>query len=167
MQNHLLYFIIYITFKVQNMKIINRITILLFLFTSQSFASDITEIKIESLKTFYKVGEVLSIDLIEKVKTNHLNKVDLWLAIQIPSKKILFKTPLLLAPFSLKPQAFKTSVQNSGINLKLLEFEVPPGFGGDYIFYAFYVKAGTSPIKDGFIVQRSNLSMKKTTLANQ
>ncbi len=149
------------------MKIICRITILFFLLTPQLFASDITEIKIEGLKTFYKVGEILSISLSENVKTNRFNKVDLWLAIQIPSKKLIFKTPLLLAPFSLKPQAFKTSVQNSSINLKLLEFQVPPGFGGDYTFYAFYVKAGTSPIKDGFIVQRSNLSMKKTTLANQ
>lgn len=149
------------------MKIVCRIIILFFLFTPQLFASDITSIKIEGLKTFYKAGEVISIDLIEKTKTNRFDKVDLWLWIQMPNKKIIFRTPLLLVPFSLKPQAFKTSLQSSDANLKLLEFEVPPGFGGDYIFYALYVKEGTSPIKDGFIVQRSNLSMKKTTLANQ
>ncbi len=129
--------------------------------------SEIAEIKIAGLKTFYKVGEVISIDLIENVKTNRFNRVDLWLSIQLPSKKLIFRTPLLLAPFSFKPQAFKTSLQSSDTNLKLLEFEVPPGFGGDYIFYAVYVKTGTSPITDGFIVQRSNLSMKKTTISNQ
>ena len=149
------------------MKFFCRTVVLFFLFTPQLFASDIASIKIEGLKHFYKVGEVISIFLIENVKTNRVKKVDLWLSIQIPSQKVIFRTPLLLTPFSLKAQAFKTSLQSSGTNLKLLEFEVPPGFGGDYIFYALYVKAGTSPIKDGFIVQRSNLSMKKTTLANK
>lgn len=163
MQNHLLYFIISITFEVQNMKFICRITVLLFLFTSQLFASEITEIKIEGLKTSYKVGEKISIELI----TNNINKVDLWLFIQIPSKKLIFRTPSSLAPFSLKAQAFKTSLQSSDAMIKLLEVELPPGFGGDYIFYAVYVKQGTNPIKEGFMVQRSNLFMKKITLANQ
>jgi hypothetical protein len=149
------------------MKFICRAVVLCFLLTTQLFASDIAEINIEGLKSSYKVGDVISIDLIEKTKTRRFKKVDLWLAIQTPSKELIFRTPLSLAPFSLKPQAFKTSLESFDTDLKLLEFQVPAGFGGDYTFYAFYVKTGTSPIKDGFVVQLSNLSMKKTTLANQ
>jgi len=120
------------------------------------------------LKNFYDVGEFITVDLTEDLQNcNRFNRVDLWVAIQIPSGDLFFKTRFPLIPFDTKPQAFKTSLDNSVATHRVLEFEVPVGMGGDYNFYAVYMQEGKNPMTDGFIYQRSNLARSQTTLANQ
>ena len=105
------------------------------------------------------------LDLVELVESSRFERFDLWVAIQLPSGNLLFRTALLMVPFS--PQPFKTSVDSSTKTHQLLDFEVPPGLGGEYTFYAVYVEDGKDPTKDGLFVQRSNVALKKTTLANE
>jgi PKD repeat protein len=118
-----------------------------------------------SLNESYAVGDKVIVDLIEQVKTNRFNRVDLWVAIQIPSGELLFRTPLPLVPFSPQPQPFKESLESSDSTTRLLDFEVIPGIGGTYTFYAVYLKEGSDPLKEGLeATQRSNLAIQLTTL---
>jgi len=123
----------------------------------------LVHLEIQGLKRRYAVGETLVLDLVELVQSSRFERFDLWVAIQLPTGNLLFRTALPMMPFS--PQPFKTSVDNSTKTHRLLDFELPPGLGGEYTFYAVYVEEGKYPTKDG--VQRSNLALKKTTLANE
>jgi len=49
----------------------------------------------------------------------------------------------------------------------MLEFELIPGIGGKYTFYAVYVQEGSNPLTDEKSVQRSNLATQSATLANE
>jgi PKD repeat protein len=118
-----------------------------------------------SLNESYAVGDKVTVDLIEKVKTNRHNRVDLWVVIQIPSGELLFRTPLPLVPFSPQPQPLKESLESSDSTTRLLDFEVIPGIGGTYTFYAVYLKEGSDPLKEGLeAIQRSNIAIQSTTL---
>ncbi|WP_069470235.1 PKD domain-containing protein [Candidatus Marithrix sp. Canyon 246] len=130
--------------------------------------SDTTaQIEFENLKTFYKVGETLSVNLVQKVQTNRFQRVDLWAMIEMPSGKMIYNTPLPFAPFSFKPQAFQKSLETSSKKQKILDFEIPPGIGGSYVFYGIYLKEGSSLEKDGIMALRSNVAQKKLTLADK
>ncbi len=127
----------------------------------------LVHLEIQGLKRRYAVGETLVLELVELVESTRFERFDLWVAVQLPNGHLLFRTPLPMTPFSSQPQPFKTSVDNSTKTHRLLDFEVPPGLGGEYSFYAVYVEEGKDPINDGLFVQRSNLALKKTTLANE
>jgi hypothetical protein len=129
--------------------------------------TDKAQIEFEGLKEFYKVGETLSVDLVQKLQTNSFQVVDLWAMIQMPNGQMIYRTPLALAPFSFKPQAFKKSLEKSSKRQKILDFEIPAGLDGTYVLYAVYVKEGSNLQEDGITVQRSNMVKKKTTLAHQ
>jgi PKD repeat protein len=131
---------------------------------------NVARISFTGLNDSYAVGEMLAVDLTEEVNTNRFNRVDLWIAIQIPTGELFFRTPLPLHPFDLKPQPYKESLQDSQTTTRFLEFEVIPGMGGTYTFYALYVKEGVELFKhleDLISIQRSNLAIKKITLANE
>jgi len=129
---------------------------------------DAVRVEIAGLNESYAVGETVIVDLVEKVKTNRFNRVDLWVAIEIPSGQLLFFTPLPLARFSQNPQPFKESLESSSKTTRLLDFEVIPGLGGSYTFYAVYVKDGSDPLTEGLeATQRSNLANQTTTLASE
>jgi hypothetical protein len=49
----------------------------------------------------------------------------------------------------------------------VLEFEVLPGLGGDYNFYAAYVEEGKNPMTDSFLVLHSNVAKVKVVLSNE
>lgn len=119
----------------------------------------------QNLKDFYKVGEVIKVDLVQKVNTNRHERVDLWVAIQMPNGSLLYRTELGIAPFSPNPQPFKKSLDNVDTTDRLVpDFEVPPGMGGDYIFYAAFVKEGVNPVRNGLAIK--SIIDHKTTLAN-
>ncbi|MEK8016607.1 MAG: PKD domain-containing protein [Candidatus Parabeggiatoa sp.] len=122
-------------------------------------------IAFQNLKDFYKVGEVIRVDLVQKVNTTRHDRVDLWVAIQLPNGSLLYRTELGIAPFSAQPQPFKKSLDNLDTTDRLVpDFEVPPGMGGDYIFYAAFVKEGINPVKNGLAIK--SIIDHKTTLAN-
>jgi PKD repeat protein len=135
---------------------------------------NVARISFTGLNDSYAVGEILAVDLTEEVNTNRFNRVDLWIAIQVPTTgQLFFRTPFPLNPFDLKPQPYKESLQDSQTTTRFLEFEVIPGMGGTYTFYALYVKEGVELFKyldaggDLALIQRSNLAIKAITLANE
>ena len=132
------------------------------------------------LRPFYKVGEMVRVTLLENLEaSNRFGRVDLWVAIQIPRKDevrkdlqmpegqdFLFKTPSPLA-YGIESQAFKLSLEGKRDNRHIiLEFEVLPGFGGNYSFYAAYVKEGKNPmsVDDGGFAAIKYLSPPATTV---
>jgi hypothetical protein len=127
----------------------------------------ITKVEFQGLKNFYDIGEKVELDLVESVETNRFERLDLWVAIELPGGQLFFKTSLPLTPFSDKPKVFKSSVEASDNTHRLLEFEVPKGMGGKYVFYAVYVEEGANPITQGFTTFRSNLAREEATLANE
>ncbi len=119
----------------------------------------------QNLEDFYKVGEVIRVDLVQRVNTTRHERVDLWVAIQMPNGSLLYRTELGIAPFSNQPQPFKKSLDNVDTTDRLVaDFEVPPGMGGDYIFYAAFVKEGVNPVRNGLAIK--SIIDHKTTLAN-
>ncbi|RKZ60536.1 MAG: hypothetical protein DRQ99_21915, partial [Candidatus Parabeggiatoa sp. nov. 3] len=129
---------------------------------------DAVRVEIAGLNESYAIGETVIVDLVEKVNTNRFNRVDLWVAIQIPAGQLLFFTPVPLARFSQVPQPFKESLESTSKTTRLLDFEVIPGLGGTYTFYAVYVKDGSDPLTEGLeATQRSNLANQTTTLASE
>jgi len=135
--------------------------------TEEDLGQDFVRVAFTGLNDSYAVGETITIDLIEEVKTNRFNRVDLWIAVQIPSGDFYFRTPLPLLPFSTKPQAFKETLESTNTTTRMLEFELIPGIGGKYTFYAVYVQEGSNPLTDEKSVQRSNLATQSATLANE
>lgn len=97
---------------------------------------------------------------------SRFNRVDLWVAIQFPDKTMFFMTAIPTNPISTEPQAFKRSLEQMDAEIVVLDFEIPPNMGGDYIFYALYVETGKNPLTDGFTVFRSNIATITTTLRN-
>ncbi|SEH08905.1 Lcl C-terminal domain-containing protein [Candidatus Venteria ishoeyi] len=127
---------------------------------------DVLEFSTE--KNTYDIGEHLKVDLLEKISTNRFQRVDLWIAIEVPNGFFFFMTALPLKnTFDILPQAYKKSIETSDITHRVLEFEVPPGMGGIYRFYALTVAEGKNPVTDGSDVYRSDLAILEITLANQ
>ncbi len=128
------------------------------------------ELVFTGLKHFYKVGETIIVDLVENLAvSSRFERVDLWVAIQMPNGSLNYRTPFPQVPFSPEQQPFRLSLQiQPGISHRILEFEVIPGFGGDYTLYGLYVQEGKNPLVEPFfVVQRSNLARATTVLSNR
>jgi len=126
------------------------------------------ELTFTPLKPLYYVGEYIILDLQENLETSsRFEKVDLWVAVQLPSLDMLFMTPLEFDRFSPMPQPFRTGLEKTEHVHKILNFELLKGLGGDYVFYALYVEEGKNPMTDSFLIQRSNLARTSTVLSNQ
>lgn len=113
------------------------------------------EVTFEGLKEHYSVGETLKMDLITEVAVNKYVRPDLWVAIAKPTITLadgtdyttfLFKTKDPFEPWSPIPQAYKSSIERLQDKNHVFDFEVPEGFGGDYTFYAAYIREGQNPI---------------------
>ncbi|MEK8015935.1 MAG: SUMF1/EgtB/PvdO family nonheme iron enzyme [Candidatus Parabeggiatoa sp.] len=140
---------------------------LLLLSLAQSAKAD-AELSFNSLNPLYYVGEYIIIDLQENLQQpSRFDRVDLWVAVELPSGDWLFKTPLGFAPFDPKPQAFRTSLDTAEKTHRIFDSEVIPGLGGDYVFYALYVEAGKNPLTAGIPTYRSNIATVATTLSNK
>ncbi len=134
--------------------------------TTEPVESNVAHLEFIGLKDFYQVGERLVVELVETANRDKYTRVDLWVAIQLPSEMFLFKTDIPLSPWSPQPQAHKTSIENTESSHYIFDFEVPEGMGGDYTFFAVYVKEDKNPVTDRF-VYRSNLVMQQIFLANR
>ncbi|EDN67284.1 cell surface protein [Beggiatoa sp. PS] len=133
--------------------------------------SEFSEIAFKGLEKSYNVGDTVDINVVEKLPKSALEKVDLWIAIQIPTGDLLFLTLIPQFSFSLEPTPFKLSIDNSETTHQILnDFEIMSGIGGDYTFYALYVKEGKNPLEnlDNLeTIQRSHLLIESITLANE
>jgi len=121
-------------------------------------------IAIQGLQASYKLGEKLRIKLAQRVHRSRFERVDLWVAIQMPDGKILYRTSIPVAPYSPNPQAFKTSMDNFDDIENFMEFEVSHGLGGKYIFYAAYVVEKTTPFDGAPPLKYLELVSQETTL---
>ncbi|MDM8562724.1 PKD domain-containing protein, partial [Candidatus Marithioploca araucensis] len=124
------------------------------------------KIEFKGLEAFYDVGETIVMELVETVNRDKYTRVDLWVAIQLPSEAFVFRTDIPLNPWSPNQQPHKTSIENIETSHYIFDFDVPEGMGGDYTLYAVYVKEGENPVTNGFAI-RSNLVMQKIVLANR
>jgi formylglycine-generating enzyme required for sulfatase activity len=132
---------------------------------AQTATADLT---FNQLKSVYNVGECIIVNLQEDLEaSSRFHRVDLWVAIEPPSQEWLFMTALAFDPFSAIGQPFRTSLDSTKKVHRILDFEVLPGLGGDYTFYAVYVVEGKNPLTDGFMVFRSNVAIAATTLSNR
>ena len=126
------------------------------------------QLSFSTLEPFYNVGDLLKIDLVETLEgVSRFDRVDLWVVIQLPNDGLLFMTPLALGQFSPSPQPFRESLDSSQITHRVLEFDVIPGLGGNYTFYAVYVEEGQNPMTDSFLVLRSNVATVDVVLSNR
>jgi len=120
-------------------------------------------------KPFYQIGNKLKVTLDSKIATNRFERLDLWVAIQLPDGQFLFRTPFAFSPFRFyqPPQyngeAFMPNVEFANREDNVLEFDVPPHFSGKYTFYALYVALGMNPLLDSSS-WKSNLAIKEITL---
>ncbi|MCK5521796.1 MAG: hypothetical protein KAI83_01565 [Thiomargarita sp.] len=92
------------------------IFILLFCLTQTVMAT--AELTFTPLKPVYYVGEYIILDLQENLETSsRFEKVDLWVAVQLPSQNMLFMTPLEFNRFSPMPQPFRTELEKTEVVL--------------------------------------------------
>jgi len=133
------------------------------------------ELVFVGLRPSYKVDDIFSVRLLEKLELTKRNKrVDLWVALKMPDGQFLFMTKILLPPFVdfvpvVQAEPFKTSLEIADKSHGVLNFEVPPDVGGDYTLYAAYLKEGKKPLNDdgdlNLFDLRSNLA-KATTVVH-
>ncbi len=128
--------------------------------------SEVAYLEFIGLKDFYQVGETVVMELVETANRDKYTRVDLWMAVQLPSEAFLFRTDQPMNPWSLQQQAYKTSIENTESSHHIFDFELPEGMGGDYTFYAVYVKEGENPVTNGFAI-RSNLVMRQVFFADR
>jgi len=132
--------------------------------------TEFAQLAYQGLKERYQIGEIVNIRLQKSLPNKPLEKVDLWLAIQIPTGELLFltaATPQL--SFSLEPEPFQTANENSEIII-LENIEIMSGMEGAYIFYALYVQENQNPMEylDNLeTIQRSNLLIQSTIITNE
>jgi parallel beta-helix repeat protein len=128
--------------------------------------SGVANLEFRGLKDFYQVGETLVMELVEMANRDKYTRVDLWVAIELPSRDFLFRTEIPLTPWHPNMQPHKTSIENTETSHHIFDFEVPEGIGGDYTLYAAYVKEGENPVTSGFSI-RSNLVIRQVFLAGR
>ncbi|MDM8562734.1 hypothetical protein QUF54_05210 [Candidatus Marithioploca araucensis] len=130
--------------------------------TATTTSLDFTEVE-----ALYYNGDLLLIDLVENLQVaTRFQRVDLWIAIELPDGNLLFMTEEPFERFSLKPQPFKSSLDTNQNTHRVLEFEVVPSLlRGNYTFYAVYVKEGQNPM-NSFLGVRSNIAITRIVLGN-
>ncbi|MFK5970008.1 MAG: PKD domain-containing protein [Candidatus Marithrix sp.] len=128
--------------------------------------SNLAQLKFKGLKSFYNIGETVTMELVETVNRDKYTRVDLWMAIELPDGNFVYRTDVPLMPWSQRQQAHKTSIENTETSHRIFDFELVDGMGGDYTLYAAYVKEGKNPVINGFAI-RSNLVIQQIVLANR
>ncbi len=121
------------------------------------------QIEFTKLQDSYQVGEKIVMELTETA--NRDTNVDLWVAVALPSDEFIFRTNDPVNQWNSIPQPYKTSINKTETKHYVFEFELQAGMGGDYIFYAAYVKEGEDPVTNGLSIL-SNLVIQQITLAN-
>ncbi len=119
-----------------------------------------TIIEFQGIEDYYRVGDFVRAEVKIDVNVGRFKRVDLWVAISMPSGELIYRTPLGINEFSPIAQAFKESLESQTVVHRLLDFEVPPGLGGTYIFYALIVDEGEDPMEhlDELVIQETALA---------
>jgi hypothetical protein len=129
-------------------------------------AEEWTCVQFKNLKPLYNIGDKIKVDIHINVKVNPSKPVDLWVAMQ-HAGTLFFKISSESA-FAPKAQAYKNNLVLLDTQEILLDFELIPTLGGEYLFYAVYVDKGKNPFKEDLAgIQRSELVIGKTKLANE
>jgi len=114
-------------------------------------------LKFIRLKELYQIGEIVEVKIeVHFTAKNPADRVDLWIAVQLPSKEFLYMTPLPSADlFSTTSQFFKSNLGTTEDTFSVIsDFKVEPGLGGNYTFYAALIETGKNPLNDGMWVMR-------------
>jgi hypothetical protein len=136
---------------------------------------NLAELAFKGLKDYYNVGVQVVMELVE-TGNNRDTSVDLWVAIQLPSGEILFRTDMPMplnfwTPWSPNLQPHKTSIEIADTNHHIFDFELPEGIGGKYTLYAVYVEENKQPVTNKFEENkdyyRSELVIREIFLANK
>jgi hypothetical protein len=139
--------------------------------TEPPAGENLAELKFDGLEDSYNVGDQVVMKLVEARNRNI--PVDLWVAIQLPSGEILFRTDVPLsfwAPWSPNLQPHKTSIESTDTNHHIFDFELPEGIGGNYTLFAVYVEEGKKPVNDKGLDEklfRSNFVKEEIVLAKE
>ncbi|MDM8566868.1 leucine-rich repeat domain-containing protein [Candidatus Halobeggiatoa sp. HSG11] len=131
----------------------------------------VADLEFVGLEGFYRAGEIVKLDLVEHITTEPIYpRLALWVGIEDPDGLRYYMTELPLEPFSFHPQPFRANIIDYELIDKesiypVLYFEVPPGIGGEYSFFAVLTEADTR-LDDLLFTQNSNTATAKTTLGN-
>jgi Fe-S cluster biogenesis protein NfuA len=117
-------------------------------------------VEFQGIEDYYKVGNFVRAEVKIDVNVGRFKRVDLWVAVSMPSGDLIYRTPLGINSFSPFAQAFKESLESQTVTHRLLDFEVPAGLGGIYTFYALIVDEGENPMEhlDELIIQETALA---------
>ncbi len=123
------------------------------------------------LKQLYRPGDKLEVDLNAKLNApTQFERVDLWVVISaphlLPKDHYLFMTPKPFEIFSTEPQALKFDLERLDQAVRVLTFDIIPGFGGQYTLFAAFVKSGKNPFTDGFLVLKSEIAIAEVIFTN-
>jgi len=123
------------------------------------------------LKQIYRPGDKLEVDLNAKLNApTQFDRVDLWVVISaphlLPKDHYLFMTPKPFEIFSTEPQALKFDLERLDQAVRVLTFDIIPGFGGQYTLFAAFVKSGKNPFTDGFLVLKSEIAIAEVIFTN-
>jgi PKD repeat protein len=119
-------------------------------------------VEFQGIEDYYKVGNFVRAEVKIDVNVGRFKRVDLWVAVSMPSGDLIYRTPLGINSFSPVAQAFKESLESQTVTHRLLDFEVPAGLGGIYTFYALIVDEGENPME-----HLDELVIQETALANE
>ena len=124
---------------------------------------DCAIVEFHGIEDYYNIGDFVRVDVKIDVNFTRFKPVDLLLAIlMVESNVLLYNTPLGINSFSPTPQAYKESLDNYTVIHHLLDFEVPLGLGGTYIFGALFVEDGKSStdysVDDDLIIKITELA---------
>lgn len=115
-------------------------------------------------KTIFYLGDFVHIKLDSKVKAeNRFSRVDLWVAIQLPNKTLLFLTDNPFSPYSHTPQPFHKSLEIDTRTQTILDFEVLPGFSGDYTIFALFNQENAT-LDNLLFTLKSNIAVHNFTI---
>ena len=116
----------------------------------------------KGVKATYSVGDVINISLDES-EIDRQTILDLWVAILLPNNEFLFLTQEGDDFFTFTATAFKRAVAIEETSHQILNFTVPEGLGGHYVFYAIF-NTLDSDINNLTFSLRSNIAQAETTL---
>ena len=91
----------------------------------------------------YSAGDIIKAT-IKELEVERQSPVDLWVAIQIPNGELIYVLPGTTGQFTSIPTPLKQNIQLNENSFPVLNFTVPAGIEGDYIFYALFSEPNAS-----------------------
>jgi peptidyl-prolyl cis-trans isomerase A (cyclophilin A) len=114
------------------------------------------------LQPTYLAGETLAIALQENT-INRKRALDLWVAVLMPNRELLFISPENTVSFSTQAKPFKRNVSLTETQYAVINLVVPKGIAGQYTLYAIFNEPNGN-VDDLTHSLRSNLASATLTL---